>query len=652
MAFSKTLCLGFLIVLVAVVAAQVTPEEQEIIDKYNELQAKKQRERRQTTSGPGITSENGDMMFAVEDGKRVGMKLGGKTIYFDDLEQKQQDYTDATVSAISLGYSMALPALAKIPALEVKMDLNNRIDDIQKGLNDDLKKALDDVADQTNTAVENVTNLVDDALSSVDKKVSDTLGSVEKEVGKIDAIGDKVDALFTSKGLADKCANGEKDNDETDVDCGGSCVKCATTKVCKVDSDCLSNSCASGKCTACNSDNDCSNGLFCYKTSGFPNTCATCEILKQRGIDEEKITFQNGRKAYCSGGFLVPAQGTTHFTFESCGKTGSTGPSDAECVAWYARTTNMAGTVRVQGSHPGRGDGGFQTWTAPMSGDYEFTAFGAEGGHDQQASDEGMGGQGGIVKAIVKDVQRGTKFYFRIGQKGYDCVIGSATGSTSTGQDRCASGTWIPGSGYNNQYNACGGFNGGGPAICYSNPGGSSGGGATDIRMCTKGGACQSDSPAFTQRIIVAGGGGGSAVENNHMSSGGSRMYMYPGGNGGGLVGEHGYSAGRYSQYQGHRATNNPYGLGGTQTAGGRNNRNQFQEYSTPGALGQGGTSGRNDAGGGGGGYYGGGGAGWNGGGGGGSSYAGGITASGKPEVIYHRQGGNLGDGKILVRIR
>lgn len=40
------------------------------------------------------------------------------------------------------------------------------------------------------------------------------------------------------------CANNTLDGDETDVDCGGSCSKCAGGKTCAQNSDCASNSCA------------------------------------------------------------------------------------------------------------------------------------------------------------------------------------------------------------------------------------------------------------------------------------------------------------------------------------------------------------------------------------------------------------------------
>ncbi len=45
------------------------------------------------------------------------------------------------------------------------------------------------------------------------------------------------------------CSDSIKNQDETDVDCGGSCsTKCADTKVCKDDTDCTSTVCTAGKC--------------------------------------------------------------------------------------------------------------------------------------------------------------------------------------------------------------------------------------------------------------------------------------------------------------------------------------------------------------------------------------------------------------------
>merc|ERR1719310_637423 len=103
-------------------------------------------------------------------------------------------------------------------------------------------------------------------------------------------------------------------------------------------------------------------------------------------------------------------------------------------------------------------------------------------------------------------------------------------------------------------FNACGGFNGGGPAICNHNPGGASGGGASDVRMCKQGGGCDTP-PDLRKRFIVGGGGGGGSCEGNNAHGCGG--YTRWGGHGGGTTAENGYNNGRE-------------GYGGSQTRGGR----------------------------------------------------------------------------------
>ncbi len=133
----------------------------------------------------------------------------------------------------------------------------------------------------------------------------------------------------------------------------------------------------------------------------------------------------------------------------------------------------------------------------------------------------------------------------------------------------------------------CGGFNGGGDANLPSGSGRGGGGGASDVRV---GGTSLND------RVIVAAGGGGASDSST-----------FPGGNGGGLVGD----AGGLSIAS---------GQGGTQTSGGQGWRD-----CQSGEFGFGGDSDDVEltCAGGGGGWYGGGSGG---GGGGGSSYIAGVT--------------------------
>ena len=48
--------------------------------------------------------------------------------------------------------------------------------------------------------------------------------------------------------VVNTCSDGVKNSDETDIDCGGSCNKCADNKICLADNDCTSNNCINNVC--------------------------------------------------------------------------------------------------------------------------------------------------------------------------------------------------------------------------------------------------------------------------------------------------------------------------------------------------------------------------------------------------------------------
>lgn len=77
------------------------------------------------------------------------------------------------------------------------------------------------------------------------------------------------------------CANGIKDGSESDVDCGGTCSRCATTKRCASRNDCASALCTSSTCTACVVNEDCGsdgNGACtCDETDTGERFCHTYE---------------------------------------------------------------------------------------------------------------------------------------------------------------------------------------------------------------------------------------------------------------------------------------------------------------------------------------------------------------------------------------
>lgn len=60
------------------------------------------------------------------------------------------------------------------------------------------------------------------------------------------------------------CTDGVKNGDESDVDCGGTCPRCATSKICRRDGDCLSGFCSGGRCLPCTGDGQCGvEACFC-----------------------------------------------------------------------------------------------------------------------------------------------------------------------------------------------------------------------------------------------------------------------------------------------------------------------------------------------------------------------------------------------------
>ena len=158
--------------------------------------------------------------------------------------------------------------------------------------------------------------------------------------------------------------------------------------------------------------------------------------------------------------------------------------------------------------------GAYQTFVAPISGDYFIELWGGQGG-TMRSGWTGIGGKGGYTAGKLNLAKDDTLYVYVGGQ----------------------------GTGYASNVSAKpGGWNGGGNN--YS--GASGGGGATDIRLLA---GTWNDAKSLNSRIMVAGGGGGSNDSQN-------------GGFGGGLVAGTGTNG----------ASSN--GSGGSQIEGGKGNPN------------------------------------------------------------------------------
>ena len=126
------------------------------------------------------------------------------------------------------------------------------------------------------------------ACSSSDEAAPAPLDAPDRAVPE----GGSADAITLD---GPSCANGTKDGDETDLDCGGAtCPPCANERGCAVPRDCVSNACTNGKCST---DVGCSDGT------------------REAFADQAK--FPN--IAACGGGWAVAGLGATTMA-PACGR--------------------------------------------------------------------------------------------------------------------------------------------------------------------------------------------------------------------------------------------------------------------------------------------------------------------------------------------
>ncbi len=216
-------------------------------------------------------------------------------------------------------------------------------------------------------------------------------------------------------------------------------------------------------------------------------------------------------------------------SFDTCGQTGTSGPSQTQCDGIYLGTT-LEGEVTVTS--------GIQYWTVPATGDYEIAAAGAAGGTNTGHSHIGGYGAemigtfsltGGDVLAIV------------VGQEGGDAGDYAGGGGGSFVYND-TTGTLLV---------AAGG--GGGGAEDDDNSG--------NMTLYKNGvtGSCGQDAPAHSGGL-TSGGCSGDGGDND--------AYTYGQGGGGGYSGDGDGSGGGYAFLNG-AAGNGTGGFGGGANGGG-----------------------------------------------------------------------------------
>jgi hypothetical protein len=142
-----------------------------------------------------------------------------------------------------------------------------------------------------------------------------------------------------------------------------------------------------------------SNQAVKYFTNGTPLT----------GLVSGNTYFlKNVTATFAGVQSLYTITGNTH-TFTSAGVTGATGPTIAQLRAAYTGATTWSGNYLNQGNFQG-----YQDWTVPVSGIYEFTVAGASG---YDGSGGGGAGRGAIVKGRTS-LSKGEIITIVVGQRG------------------------------------------------------------------------------------------------------------------------------------------------------------------------------------------------------------------------------------------
>lgn len=103
------------------------------------------------------------------------------------------------------------------------------------------------------------------------------------------------------------CGDGLQNGDETDVDCGGSCLaRCANGRGCSIDGDCSSGHCVSNVCRECATDEHCGAGRDCVGGScctldgfGSNGVCATDDDCCSGNCVSYQQVFRTCRPAGC-----------------------------------------------------------------------------------------------------------------------------------------------------------------------------------------------------------------------------------------------------------------------------------------------------------------------------------------------------------------
>ncbi len=143
-------------------------------------------------------------------------------------------------------------------------------------------------------------------------QVKDIAGNIRNDSESFELINP-----YNVTNISENCYNSKLDSNETDVDCGGTCLSCSDGNKCKIDSDCISNFCDEGICKSSACDDTYKNGLESDVDCG--GSCFACELGSSCNINSD-----------CISGFCNPS--TLKCALPACDDTYKNGlESDVDC---------------------------------------------------------------------------------------------------------------------------------------------------------------------------------------------------------------------------------------------------------------------------------------------------------------------------------
>lgn len=96
--------------------------------------------RTRRASSPQVQTKDGNVVIAVEGGKKVGYKVGGDTVYFNDLPKQYMAEDSKCFSALSIGYTLGQSSPSTVGITDL---IKEKIDGSAKTLTAQMSTALD-----------------------------------------------------------------------------------------------------------------------------------------------------------------------------------------------------------------------------------------------------------------------------------------------------------------------------------------------------------------------------------------------------------------------------------------------------------------------------------------------------------------------------